>query len=449
MKSTIKKLSKRISDRILSKCFSNADEIARETKLVQRESRLSGAVFIKTLVLGFLKNPTASLNDLAQQCSTYKVKITSQGLHDRINHYAVDFMKAMFQEILERLQSDIALPLPIVQQFVAVNIVDSTIQALPESMTKGFPGAGGNGSNASMKVQLVFEFLRGNLTQLVIQAGRKADQAYKQYLEVIQAGSLTIADLGYFCLSSLQAIVEKQAYFLTRFLISTALFYPGGERLDLFNVLPSENEEPLDLQVEMGVKQRIRCRLIAVHVPPGAAEERRRKANRRQLSKGKKYTKKYLSFLNWSVFVTNVPDTMLSARQVIAFYRIRWQIELIFKFWKSLCGFKKISAVRPERILTELYAKLLIAVLANYLTAPFRIPEEAWDHREVSPKRVRNILSDKANKLMKAIDSPARLRCFISSFLKRVLCHGLKQRRRKDPHLLALLSTESLPSASP
>lgn len=175
-----------------------ADAVAQQTKLVQRKSRFSGSVFFKSIIFGFLNNPTASLNNLAQQSLLLGVKISPQGVHDRINHYAVDFMKAMFLHGFDQFKNKLALPLPILQQFSAIYLVDSTFKQLPASMTAQFPGTGGKASSAGLKVQLVFEFLQGNFAQFAIESGRIADQAYTKYLDIVEAGSLVIADLGYF-----------------------------------------------------------------------------------------------------------------------------------------------------------------------------------------------------------------------------------------------------------
>ena len=41
-----------------------ADQAAHETGFVQRESKMGGASFAQTLVLGWLENPQATLEDL-------------------------------------------------------------------------------------------------------------------------------------------------------------------------------------------------------------------------------------------------------------------------------------------------------------------------------------------------------------------------------------------------
>ena len=121
----------------------------------------------------------------------------------------------------------------VLRQFTAINLLDSSVKALPDNMVEASPGCGGDGAQASLKVQLVFEFLYGNLKQIVLQAGREPDQAYRDYLEVVGAGSLTIVDLGYFSVAAFTAIADQTAYFLSRYLFGTKLFTPTGEPVDV------------------------------------------------------------------------------------------------------------------------------------------------------------------------------------------------------------------------
>lgn len=449
MKSIINKTNVEQLTKQLEHFFKDAETIAMQTKFVQRKSRLSGSVFLKAIVFGFLENPSASLMNLAQHCSTLGIEISPQGIHERINTYAVDFMKTMFSYALKEFQNKIPLPLDILKQFSAVYLLDSTFKQLPESMSEEYPGAGGKGSSASLKVQLVFEFLRGNVEQVTIEAGRKADQAYRKYQEILQTRSIIIFDLGYFSLISLKTIADLGAFFITRYLFTTSLMFPDGEKINLLALLQKQGQETLDLQVIVGASTRKQtdCRLIAVPVPENVIEERRRKAKRRGKTRGKPYTKEYMSLLGWNVYLSNVPQTMLSASQVILFYRIRWQIELVFKFWKSYCGVGHIVGSRQERVMTEFYAKLLIAVMVNFFVAPVRIPEENWTGLEMSTVKVRNILSSFSQGMMLAISSPPILAPILQTFLKNIGRFGLKQKRTKNPNICALLVNETVPYA--
>ena len=49
-----------------------ANRAARATRFVQRRSKLSGAKFVQTLVFGWLANPEATYEELAQTAATLR-----------------------------------------------------------------------------------------------------------------------------------------------------------------------------------------------------------------------------------------------------------------------------------------------------------------------------------------------------------------------------------------
>ncbi|MDP9473893.1 MAG: hypothetical protein M3Q71_25075, partial [Chloroflexota bacterium] len=103
-----------------------AATVARQTGFVQRDSKLSGPLFLLVLVTGFLHQPAASLNFLAQVAGDLGVPLTRQGLHQRLGAPAVAFLRAMLQHSLQALHSKTQLPLPVLTQFAAVYLHDST-----------------------------------------------------------------------------------------------------------------------------------------------------------------------------------------------------------------------------------------------------------------------------------------------------------------------------------
>ncbi len=302
-------------------------------------------------------------------------------------------------------------------------------------MVEEYPGCGGDGPQASLKIQLVFEFLYGNMKQVALRAGREPDQAYRDYLKIIEAGSLTIVDLGYFVVDAFGEIAGTGAYFLSRYLFGTKLFTPDGEAINLLDTLQSVTTNSVDMSVLLGAKQHLLCRLVAVRCPQEVADQRRQKAIESAKRKGRTPSKKYLALLDWTIFITNVPPDMLSVKQVLLLYRVRWQIELVFKLWKSYCGLGRIAGMRRERVLTELYAKMIAIVLTHFIIAPLRMPEGAGFNREISPVQVRHILCRFARQLNLAL---ARLDTLVNVLEKTVLhikYFGFKQKRKKNPNI--------------
>lgn len=406
---------------------------------------MGGLTFLQASVFGFIDDPQANLDDLAQVCADLNVEISAQGFDQRINPQAVTFLKEMLSQAIEHFKNETALPLPILQQFSAINLVDSTVLNLPDNMADEYCGCGGDGAAASLKVQLNFEFLHGNLEQIVFRPGKEPDQNFRAYLKRVPAGSLNINDLGYFRLESLKTIAEeKEAYYLSRYLVGTHLSTLAGEAIELAQMLKNSVRQPFEQAVLLGREDQLSCRLVCIPLPQEVANRRRQKAKQRARRQGRTLSQAYLSLLDWLIFVTNVPQTMLSIAQIALLYRVRWQIELIFKLWKSYCGLTHIQGQRRERVLYELYAKMIGIILTLFLLAPMRMPQGTWANRELSTFKVCEIFQRFALELVANLSVLSDLLVVLRKILSRIGRFGFKQKRKKRPnicHALALAFT--------
>ena len=129
-----------IAGKINSFFGSTVNQVARQTKFVRRQSKLDGLNFLQVSVFGFIENPQGSLNHLAQVSLDLGVEITPQGIDERINEHSVAFLKEMFSQAMETFKNDRPLPLEVLQQFRAINILDSSVKALPDNMVEEYPG---------------------------------------------------------------------------------------------------------------------------------------------------------------------------------------------------------------------------------------------------------------------------------------------------------------------
>jgi hypothetical protein len=200
-----------LSTRLRTFFQETATRVARETQFVQRLSKVTGAVFAQTWIMGFVHAPQASLGQLTETAGELGVDISEQGLDQRLSTKTVHFFKQLLAEALAVFRNELSLELPVLEQFTAILLQDSTVLALPASLQAEFPGCGGDGPAATAKVQLLFELRRGNLEAVAWQAGRAADQAYAGHLEHLPAGALLLNDLGYFGLQQFRRVAEKKA----------------------------------------------------------------------------------------------------------------------------------------------------------------------------------------------------------------------------------------------
>jgi hypothetical protein len=429
------------------------NQIAVETGFVQRRPRkgLDGLVFLRTLVFGFLEHPRASLTHLVEVCLDQGVEITNQGLDQRINARSVAFLKVLFTKAIRHFQTQVPLPLAVLQHFTAVNLVDSSVQSLPASLADDYPGAGGCASPASLKVQLVLEFLKGNFSYVAVTPGRDPDQGHTGYLAVVPPGSLTIWDLGYFSLEAIKTIINRQAYWLSRYLPGTGILTAAREPLDLVQYLRTHPAEQQELAIRLGARKQhqLACRLVLLRVPDAVAEERRRKAQAKAKRQGRTPAQETLFLYNWTIFVTNIPAAWVSLSQIATLYRIRWQVELCFKLFKSYCGLDNIGDLRRERVLTCIYAQLIAAVLVNYILAPLRVPDDAFSGRELSVFQVSLVLRRQAAALNAALDDLASSVEVIATVCRHLLHCGFKDKRKGRPNALQLLADLATATTDP
>jgi hypothetical protein len=409
------------------------EQAAREYKFVQRKSTLGGEVFLKTLVLGFIQHPRASLNQLCQDCLDLGISITPQGLDQRINTTAVQFLKRMLERALTLWRTERQDIAQVVNQFTAVYFQDSSVIALPEALQDVFPGVGGNASSAAVKLQLLFEFLSGNIAHLAFVAGRLADQGYQGHLPHILPGSLLIQDLGFFNLGTLVSVVQQLAFFLTRWQNQTTIYLASApeQTIDMLALLRAQEKPAAEYQVLVGKCEHLACRMICARLPPSVADERRRRARAAAKRRGATPAQRTLDLMDWNVFLTNTPAEMLSLRQVLVCYSLRWQIELVFKLWKSEAALKHLRGIRRERVLCELYAKMIGIVLTHFLVAPLRFLL-CDQHVEISPTKARQTLQDCVKRIGMAIgQNHQHLKDELLCLYQRILRFGRKTKRKK------------------
>lgn len=403
-----------------------ADRLARTTGFVKRASKLTGADFLQVLVFGFAEKPTASLTDLVEVAADVEVDITKQGLQTRMAN-AEAFLKAMFQEGLAEFRQRLPLAAQILEQFTGIFLTDSTNLALAASLQEDFPGSGGDGPVAVLKIQLTFDLLTGTFANLTFQTGRTPDQKYTGDLQAIQAGALYLSDLGYFALARFQAFAAQQAYFLSRFSAQTGLFEAEtGEALDLLKWLQAQSEAHFECPVVMGKEAKLPARLAALRLPQEVAEQRRRRASEAAKRKGRTLSRHHLALLGWTVFVTNVPATHLTVPQLGMLYAVRWQIELLFKLWKSDYALDHTPGRTRARVLSEVYAKLIGLVVMHFLVAPYRAGA-----RELSLVKAVYIIQHYLAQVLENLHQLDRLRNTLEKIGRRLEKNGRKGARQK------------------
>lgn len=347
----------------------------------QRHTRLTARAFVQLVVLGWLKNKTASLNELAQSAHQLGIPLTGAALHERMDHRAVVLLASVLKLALSRLHTACPLPIPLLARFRAIYVTDSTQLALPQALYPLFPG---NKTNSSVKLQVTWDYLQGNLAAIELEAGRTPDQACQLHVSHAQAGTLQLFDLGYFKQEYLSQIDAQEAFFVSRYQSQTALYDPTTrEAFCLVTWLTALVQPQAEIDVRLGSRAQLRVRLVARRLSVQAADARRRKARLKAKKQGRTCSATYLFLLGWDLLVTNLPTDLWSLEQIFDLYPIRFQIEWLFRIWKDQIGLDELGAWRVERVLCQLYAHLLGALLCHVLAGPWRWAEHEYSFLKV------------------------------------------------------------------
>ena len=353
-----------------------ADEAGVASGFVQRRSKFSAQAFVQTLVFGWLQRPEATLEELAQTAAALGVPISAQAVDQRFGPRGAECLRRVLLDAVACVISAEPTAVPLLQRFPGgVALLDSTTVTLPAALADVWPGCGaareyGDAGQAGMKLTVRLDLLNGRLSGPFPMAGRVSDQRSELQDAALPAGSLRLADLGFFSLDTLQTQGQRGVYWLTRLQTCTALFDAEGTSWTIASLLAAQTADQVDLPVQIGVHHRLACRLLAVRVPPEVAVLRRKRlAQKRsgQRRRGSAVHPDRLALVEWNVYVTNVPAPMLTLEEALVLARCRWQIELLFKLWKSEGRIDESRSQKPWRILCEVYAKLIGMVVQHWL----------------------------------------------------------------------------------
>ncbi len=336
----------------------------------KRKCDFTPAMFFDILLYCASQTEAYSLSQVSTKVKTqHRVKITKQSIDSRFTEGAVAFVKEILKELLERQLSKVFCS-DFLSQFDHVRIKDSTRFIVPDKLREHFKGSGGNKgtSQAGISIQYEYDARSGKILDLNVTAGARNDATDASETKLkINKGDLAIRDLGYFNLSVLTGFVDQGASFISRLNTSILVFDPetkeqiGFKRL--YDQMCQKKLTRCDKQVLVGKGKLKQLRLIVDIVPDHVYEERIRKINKQNKEKGWTTSDEYKARCRFNMFITNVPSQDLSSEETMLIYRLRWQVELMFKNWKSVCKINKIQPMKYERFACLLFAKLILIML--------------------------------------------------------------------------------------
>ncbi len=345
-------------------------ELASRSGFIKRSRKLSASHFLNTLMFSCCNQTTTSLPDIAADLNQqFSIDISKEGLHKKFNREAVAFLKGLVKHQLTQHFS-LNTEAPLKHHFSAINIKDSSKFSLPSAFNKSYPGFGNfSKTNGLMNLQYEYDLVSGNWINLELTSAKRNDQQdSKQTIDSITKGGLYVRDLGYVTPTYLKAIIQKEASFLNRMPPQVNIYTLDKESISWKNInrkFTKTGTSALDIDVLIYEKDLIKCRLVIEPVTNEEYKKRLTHAHNSAKRHGVGISKEHKIRCRYNSFITNVDRTILPVERIRKTYYLRWQIELVFKTWKSVFEIHKVKKVKTERMECQLLAKL-IWVLLNW-----------------------------------------------------------------------------------
>ncbi|MDQ0497266.1 hypothetical protein QOZ95_005485 [Paenibacillus brasilensis] len=404
------------------------EELARKAGFVQRKSKYTPQDLISLCV--FL-NDDVSVTPLTRLCSqldaSNHLSMSAEGLNQRFNSSAIAFLQSLFSTLLqEKISTSFSLPCECNSYFHRIRILDSTVFQLPDPYADRYQGSGGSSHTAGMKIQLEYELITGEFLQVDVGPGKNNDGLYgTKRAKTVEKNDLCIRDLGYFCLDDFEEMERQGAFYVSRLKLNIRVYEKNKEveqskdgrvkKQSLFRELDLEEimgrlqpGEIVELpEVYLGRYNKFRTRLLIYKLTPEQTQKRlmiRAKQEKKKNITYKERTKR-LSAIN--IYMTNTPDVYLKKEYIHDLYSLRWQIEILFKTWKSIFHIDQCKSIKTERFECHVYGQLIAILLSSSLMFQMRRLLLIKKKQEASEFKVICILKDYLLSLHEAIKKQA------------------------------------------
>ncbi len=259
------------------------------------------------------------------------------------------FMRAVFEHLLKQFLVKVLTPLPAhaLRRFQDIVIHDGSSFALQDSLQERFPGRFTAVKPAAVEVHATMSVLHDQPLRVTIAPDCLAEKHFLPDPAWL-SGKLLLADRGYGQLEYCRSLVDANASFIIRFKKDVNPTILQGEVIQgrPLKVLGKKLRDlklqgrSLDVDVEWTKGRRpLTLRLVLLWNP----RERRH-----------------------VVLVTNLPRS-LDAESISQLYRLRWQVELLFKEWKSHANLHRFATGKATIAEGLIWASLSAALLSRFL----------------------------------------------------------------------------------
>jgi hypothetical protein len=212
--------------------------------------------------------------------------------------------------------------------------------------------------------------------------GKGTGESFFQYS--IKKGDYIIADRGFSTVSGVHHAVSKKAYVMVR--INTAILPIrdlDGQDFTLLKKVQTLKKagavKSWSVLIPGSGDKKIQGRICAIRKSNEAIKIAHRNLRRNASKKCHSLKPETLEYAKYVIVFTNYPDDSFTAEEVLEWYRLRWQVELVFKRFKSIAQLGHLPKHSDDSSKAWLYGKLFVAVLTNKLVE-YAVSVSPWGY---------------------------------------------------------------------
>ena len=364
--------------RLLTSLFPEAwlNQAAEEAGAVRRRRKVHFAAFFWSVVLGFGVSKDRSIADLRRryECAT-STTLEESSFYDRFTKALVKVLKRAVERGLDHLVATTKRNLESTWSgFRDLLLLDATVIRLHRLLEKTYRANRTNHTKAAAKMHMVLSIADQSRNRVKLTSERVDDRSPWKRVGKWVEGRLLLFDLGYYSFHLFARIAENGGFFISRLksnanplIVATHRKWRGramplvGRRLQ--DVLAELQREELDVEVEVEFTRR------AYRGSQRRDRQRFRLVALRNEADGK-----------YHAYVTNVSCDLLTPSDLALTYRLRWQVELLFKELKSHYRLGELPSSRKEIVEGLIYTAVLTLIVSRVLLAALRaaLPRNRW-----------------------------------------------------------------------
>lgn len=226
---------------------------------------------------------------------------------------------------------------------------------------------GKNGAQWRIHYSLQLSTLMCDAFKLTLAKGPGTGESFS--IHDISKDDHFIADRGYSTASGIHYVAEHEAYCTVR--VNTASLPIQGMDGSKFPLLTKVKTlkrvgvaKSWDVQVPFKGKA-VDGRICVIKKNKEAIKKSQEKVRKDAARKGHKVRPETLEYAKYIILFTTVPEKILTANEILELYRVRWQIELTFKRFKSITELGSLPKYRDDSSRAWIYGKLFVALLTE------------------------------------------------------------------------------------